>query len=247
MLWEYRKKALKRIPKWFIKVRIRLLMLKLQKSQVFDKEGNIRGRIIDMVIRDYLRCLLFKDRELSELYEKIKKEKERLLKENEKLLYEVMRRMRVKGEDWEEVYSCALEGLFHAVENWDGKHALSTIAYTYIMSKIQDYYEKKGKSFAFSYSKEINDEGDTFEIFLKGEDSQEAVDLEIALSRLLPDEEQAVKLVYWHGYSTKEAGRLLGLSMTKVQTLLKRALSKLKYYLNPSGRELLGSQREVYA
>lgn len=230
MLWQLRKRALKYIPAWFIKVRLAFLLLRLRKEQVYSSDGALKGRYVDMIIRDYIAFCMFPEAELEILYGEIKKEKDRLFRENQGLVYKVMRRMRVSPDDWDEAYSCAIEGLLYAIDNWDGVHAFSTIAYINIFSQLQDFYARQQRSYYWSVDREIKEgEGDTFEKLYGVEDTMEERVLVHSLLEKLPQEERKiVELVYYEGYSIRDASLVLGVNYKKGARLLKSALEKLK-------------------
>lgn len=246
MLWALRRIALKRIPVWYVKLKLKVYRVKYKQYRLLDHKGRLRGRIVDMLIKDYLKELLFVDKELLLLYEKIKQEKDRLVRENIRLAYEVMRKMNVKEEDWDEALSWALEGLYYAVESWDEEYALSTIAYQWIISKLQDFFKHRTKHFALPYSKEINEEEeDSFELFLGVEDNfEERADFRILLSKLPEEERKVLLLVFWEGYNAVEVARIFGCPPHRIRNLLQKALKRLKYYL-AYWKGTLGSQNEV--
>ncbi len=228
MLWELRKRALKYIPEWFKKVR--LSILKARKEQIYSPDGNLKGRYVDMLIRDYIAFCLFPEPQLEILYAEIKKEKQRLFQENQGLIYKVMRRMRVNSDDWAEVYSCAVEGLFYAIDNWDGKHAFSTIAYINILAQVQSFYERHSRNSYLSIDRMVREgEEDTFEVFYGAEDkAEERVAVRAMLEKLSEEERKLVELVFYEGYTVKSAGSLLGIPYKKTHKLLKSALAELR-------------------
>lgn len=248
-LMELRKLGWKFLPKWY-----RDLMLRVLKSRVLSgrvRVGSYTGmsleevrrtpywqitykwEVYDEVMREYLKSKLFVDSSdpVYRVYTAIKKLKEELYKRNINLIYTVMRRMRVRAEDWDEVFSACSFALLRAIDGWDPtKGTLSTYAYQWIVSAIQDYYEKQVKTFAYSYNAYISDnEEETFEIFLSTEDtSQERVDLEALLSKLPQQEREIIKLKFFHNYREKEIASLLGLPFSFVSSAIKRALARLR-------------------
>lgn len=248
-LMELRKLGWKLLPKWY-----RDLMLRVLKSRVLSGRVRVgsytgmsleevrktpycqityRWEVYEEVMREYLKGKLFvgSTDPVYRVYTAIKKLKEELYRRNINLIYTVMRRMRVRAEDWEEVFSACSFALLRAIDGWDPtKGALSTYAYQWIASAIQDYYEKQVKTFAYSYNAYINDnEEETFETFLSTEDtSQERVDLEALLSKLPQQEREIIKLKFFHNYKEKEIASLLGLPFSFVSSAIKRALARLR-------------------
>jgi RNA polymerase sigma factor (sigma-70 family) len=184
-------------------------------------------------LREYLRSKLFVNETdpVYRVYTAIKKLKEELYRRNINLIYTVMRRMRVRAEDWDEVFSACSFALLRAIDGWDPtKGALSTYAYQWIVSAIQDYYEKQVKTYAFSYNAPISEgEEETFEIFLSTEDtSQERVDAHVLLFKLPKEEREIIQLKFFHNYREKEIANMLGLSLSFVHSAIKRALARLR-------------------
>jgi RNA polymerase sigma factor (sigma-70 family) len=192
-----------------------------------------KWEVYEEVLREYLKGKLFVDEAdpVYRVYSAIKKLKEELYRRNINLIYTVMRRMRVKAEDWDEVFSACSFALLRAIDGWDPtKGSLSTYAYQWIVSAIQDYYEKQVKTFAFSYNAPISEgEEETFEIFLSTEDtSQERVDVHAILCKLPQQEREIIKLKFFHNYKEKEIASLLGLPSSFVHSAIKRALARLR-------------------
>jgi RNA polymerase sigma-70 factor (ECF subfamily) len=192
-----------------------------------------KWEVYEEVLREYLKSKLFVDADdpVYRVYTAIKKLKEELYRRNINLIYTVMRRMRVRTEDWDEVFSACSYALLRAIDGWDPtKGALSTYAYQWIVSAIQDYYEKQAKTYAFSYNAPISEgEEDTFEIFLSTEDtSQEKVDLEALLSKLPRQEREIIQLKFFHNYREKEIADMLGVPFSFVHSAIKRALARLR-------------------
>jgi len=248
-LMELRKLGWKLLPKWY-----RDLALRVLKSRVLSGRVRVgscalmsleevrktpywqipyRWEVYDEVLREYLKSKLFVDAmdPVYRVWTAMKKLKEELYSGNINLIYTVMRRMRVRAEDWDEVFSACSFALLRAIDGWDPtKGALSTYAYQWIASAIQDYYEKQAKSFAFSYNAPINEgEEETFEIFLSTEDtSQERVDVHTLISKLPQQEREIIKLKFFHNYREREIAQMLGLSFSFVHSAIKRALARLR-------------------
>jgi RNA polymerase sigma factor (sigma-70 family) len=248
-LLELRKLGWKLLPKWY-----RDLVLRVLKSRMLSGRVRVgsyalmsleevrrtpywqipyKWEVYDEVMREYLKSKLFVDAAdpVYRVYTAIKKLKEELYRRNINLIYTVMRRMRVRAEDWDEVFSACSFALLRAIDGWDPtKGALSTYAYQWIAASIQDYYEKQVKAFAYSYNAHIKDnEEETFEIFLSTEDtSQERVDLEALLSKLPKEEREMIKLKFFHNYREREIADILGLPFSSVHSAIKRALTKLR-------------------
>ncbi len=259
-LMELRKLGWKFLPKWY-----RDLMLRVLKSRMLSGRVRVgsyalvsleevrqtpywqipyRWEVYDEVMREYLKGKLFVDAAdpVYRVYTAIKKLKEELYRRNINLIYVVMRRMRVRAEDWDEVFSACSFALLRAIDGWDPtKGALSTYAYQWIASAIQDYYEKQAKVFAFSYNAPISEgEEDTFEMFLSAEDSsQERVDLEALLSKLPKQEREIIQLKFFHNYREKEIASLLGLPFSFIHSAIKRALARLRKLIADTPQEVV--------
>ncbi|MFZ8862344.1 MAG: sigma-70 family RNA polymerase sigma factor [Thermocrinis sp.] len=248
-LLELRKLGWKLLPKWYRDLALRVLKSRVLSGRVRVGSYTVmsleevrktpywqityRWEVYEEVLREYLKSKLFVDADdpVYRVYSAIKKLKEELYRRNINLIYTVMRRMRVRTEDWDEVFSACSFALLRAIDGWDPtKGALSTYAYQWIVSAIQDYYEKQAKTYAFSYNAPISEgEEDTFEIFLSTEDtSQERVDLEALLSKLPKQEREIIKLKFFHNYREKEIADILGLPFSFVHSAIKRALAKLR-------------------
>ena len=262
-LLELRKLGWKLLPKWY-----RDLVLRVLKSRMLSGRVRVgsyalvsleevrktpywqipyRWEVYDEVLREYLKSKLFVDAAdpVYRVYTAIKKLKEELYSGNINLIYTVMRRMRVRAEDWDEVFSACSFALLRAIDGWDPtKGALSTYAYQWIVAAIQDYYEKQARSFAFSYNAPINEgEEDTFEIFLSTEDtSQERVDVHTLISKLPQQEREIIKLKFFHNYREKEIANMLGVPFSFVHSAIKRALARLrKLVLVETPQEVVGA------
>jgi RNA polymerase sigma factor (sigma-70 family) len=248
-LLELRKLGWKLLPRWY-----RDLMLRVLKSRVLSGRVRVgsytamsleevrktpywqityRWEVYDEVMREYLKSKLFVDETdpVYRVWTAIKKLKGELYRRNINLIYTVMRRMRVRAEDWDEVFSACSFALLRAIDGWDPtKGALSTYAYQWIVSAIQDYYEKQAKTYAFSYNAPISEgEEDTFEIFLSTEDSsQERVDVHSLLSKLPKEERKIIQLKFFHNYREKEIANMLGVPFSFVHSAIKRALARLR-------------------
>jgi RNA polymerase sigma factor (sigma-70 family) len=248
-LMELRKLGWKLLPKWYRDLALRVLKSRVLSGRVRVGSYTVmsleevrkvpywqipyKWEVYDEVMREYLKGKLFVDAAdpVYRVYTAIKKLKEELYRRNINLIYTVMRRMRVRAEDWDEVFSACSFALLRAIDGWDPtKGALSTYAYQWIAASIQDYYEKQAKTFAYSYNAHIKDgEEETFEIFLSTEDtSQERVDLEALLSKLPKEEREMIKLKFFHNYREREIANILGLPFSFVHSAIRRALTKLR-------------------
>jgi RNA polymerase sigma factor (sigma-70 family) len=248
-LMELRKLGWRLLPKWYRDLMLRVIKSRLLSGRV--RVGSYTGmsleevrrtpywqitykwEVYDEVLREYLRSKLFVDTAdpVYRVYDAIKRLKEELYRRNINLIYTVMRRMRVRAEDWEEVFSACSFALLRAIDGWDPtKGALSTYAYQWIASAIQDYYEKQTRAFAYSYNAYINDDKEeTFEIFLSAEDtSQERVDVDALLSKLPQQERELILLKFFHNYREREIASMLGLPFSFVHSAIKRALARLR-------------------
>ncbi|MFN3263285.1 MAG: sigma-70 family RNA polymerase sigma factor [Aquificaceae bacterium] len=222
---QIRDKAFSLVPEDFVSKQI--TMLSVCREKLYDSSGSLRGRIKEKIIRAYLKAC--PDKEVQELYHALRKEKERLVRENIGLVYAVMRRLRVSEEDWEEAYGYGLEGLLQAIEDWDGVHAFSTIAWFKIFSKIQDFYVSNSKESHLSMAgKVLPDEEDSFEVFF-GElsNSYDRVEL-LAMIDSLPEKERLLVLKFLDGYTIKEIADLLGIKQKKAYRLFERACMRLR-------------------
>jgi RNA polymerase sigma factor (sigma-70 family) len=262
-LVELRKLGWKLLPKWYRDLALRVLKSRLLSGRV--RVGSYTGmsleevrktpywqipyrwEVYDEVMREYLKGKLFVDAAdpVYKVYSAIKKLKEELYRRNINLIYTVMRRMRVRADDWDEVFSACSFALLRAIDGWDPtKGALSTYAYQWIVSAIQNYYEKQAKTFAFSYNAPISEgEEETFEIFLSAEDtSQERVDVHALLSKLPKQEREIIQLKFFHNYREREIASLLGLPFPFVHSAIKRALARLrKLVLVETPQEVMAS------
>ena len=248
-LLELRKLGWKLLPKWYRDLALRVLKSRVLSGRVRVGSYTVmsleevrktpywqityKWEVYEEVLREYLKSKLFVDADdpVYRVYTAIKKLKEELYRRNINLIYTVMRRMRVRTEDWDEVFSACSYALLRAIDGWDPtKGALSTYAYQWIVSAIQDYYEKQAKTYAFSYNAPISEgEEDTFEIFLSTEDtSQEKVDLEALLSKLPRQEREIIQLKFFHNYREKEIADMLGVPFSFVHSAIKRALARLR-------------------
>jgi RNA polymerase sigma factor (sigma-70 family) len=248
-LMELRKLGWRLLPRWYRDLSLRVLKSRLLSGRV--RVGSWTGmsleevkktpywqityrwEVYDEVLREYLRSKLFVDGSdpVYRVYSVIKQIKEELYRKNMNLIYTVMRRMRVRAEDWDEVFSACSFALLRAIDGWDPtKGALSTYAYQWLASAIQDFYEKQTRAFAFSYNAPISEgEEDTFEMFLSAEDaSQERVDVHALISKLPHQEREIIKLKFFHNYKEKEIASMLGLPFSFVHSALKRALAQLR-------------------
>jgi RNA polymerase sigma factor (sigma-70 family) len=248
-LMELRKLGWRLLPRWYRDLMLRVLKSRLLSGRVRVGSYTVmsleevkktpywqityRWEVYDEVLREYLRSKLFVDGAdpVYRVYSAIRKVKEELYRRNMNLIYTVMRRMRVRAEDWDEVFSACSFALLRAIDGWDPtKGALSTYAYQWIVSAIQDYYEKQMKVFAFSYNAPISEgEEETFEMFLSAEDtSQERVDVHALISKLPHQEREIIKLKFFHNYKEKEIASMLGLPFSLVHSAIKRALAQLR-------------------
>lgn len=235
MLWELRRKALRLIPKWFVRLKVCMIRSELRKKgheRLLYSGDELRGRFVDEIIRDYLNNLLYGHEEIREIYDQLKKEKERIFLQNRGLIYKAMKYMRAGFDDREEVEGVARLALYQAIEDWDEVHALSTIAMPLMIARIQDYYEKQVKNFAYSYDelvREDDEEKNTFEIFLGEEDRNfEKYELKDLIDRLDGEEKKLIELVYFEGYNMKSAEEKLGLSHRQAGRIHRLALEKLR-------------------
>jgi RNA polymerase sigma-70 factor (ECF subfamily) len=192
--------------------------------------------VYDEVLREYLKGKLFVDEEdpVYKVYSAIKKIKEELYRRNINLIYSVMRKMRVRADDWDEVFSACSYALLRAIDGWvPTSGAFSTYAHQWISAAIQDYYEKQAKNFTFSYNAYINDnEEETFEMFFSTQDdSPERVDIQSLLSKLKEEERRMLELKFFHNYKEREIAEMFGVSFSLVNLTIKRALEKLRRFV----------------
>lgn len=223
---ELREKLFSLIPKDFISEALTWLSAST-RDKLFDKHGELKGRTKERIIRAYLQRT--QDPQVHALYNQLKQAKEKLFKQNIKLAYALMKRMRVSRDDWDEALGFVLEGLLYAVDNWDGKHAFSTIAWMNMFAKLQDFYIQSVKERKLSLDAEVCEgEEDTFEIFY-GQEEKGFREVEILhMIDSLPEREREIIIKVLEGYKISEIARQVSLSREKTLSLYHKALAKLR-------------------
>jgi RNA polymerase sigma factor (sigma-70 family) len=256
-LMKLRRLGFSALPSWF-----KSLMLRSIKSRILSGRARaesytflslsevrrtsfwdipLKPQVYDEIIREYLRNKLFRDENdpVYKIYSAIKLLKEELYRRNINLIYTVMRRMKVRADDWDEVFSVCSLGLLRAIDGWvPTSGALSTYAYQWITSVIQDYYTKRTKHFAYSYNAHISEEKeDSFEKFLSVQDnSQDTIDMASLLSKLKDREKEMIELKFFYNYREKEIAEKFGVSVSFVSLTIKRAIEKLRRLVNGGER-----------
>ena len=64
-------------------------------------------------------------------------------------------------------------------------------------------------------------------------ESESRIELRKALAKLTPEEQKGVELIFFRGYSQKQAAEKMGLPIGKFSTLFRNALAELEYELVP--------------
>lgn len=223
-LYRLRELALTYIPQSF-----RKLALKFMGKKEFSS-----GEEKEKVIRAYLKSRLFEDDRVNQLWNRIKEIKQKLFVQNQDMIYHLLRRYRIRNEDWDDAYSYACEGLLRAIDNYNYTYGtkFSTIAYQWISSYIQRFLSFSKRS-GLSLDVNINEgEPETFLDFCGVEDDIAQRDLLLFLEKL-PDKLREVALLLMDGVKQKEVCVVLGLSPKEYQKrieALKRVFEEYNYY-----------------
>lgn len=247
-----REEAFKLIPMWFKSIKLKaikngllngslrldsyttLSLQELKNTPYMDIP--LKGSVYHKLIKEYINSLLFPDRhKVYELYQAILRVREELYMRNIKLIYKVMRKMRVRVDDWEEVFSHCQASFLKAIDNWTPQRGtFSTYACKWLMSAIQNYYRHTERTFTFSYNRRISeDDEETFEVFLSTDDNCDGVELEVkcALEKLPEPERTIICMKFYDNYTEREIAKLLGISPTEVYLSLEKGLDTMKLLL----------------
>lgn len=175
------------------------LKKKSRKEKYLDEDLSIRVEALDEIFREYNRTA---PEEFRKLYAEYKKLKEVLFKENEGLIHQVMRNLRVNREHYQDFYQYASIGLLKAIESWcPSKGAFSTVAYNWIKAMVLNAMNSEAQNRFLSYDEEISGDSDnTYSYFISSDASvfcQSNDDPEqIVIARM---EEEDSRLFPWEG------------------------------------------------
>jgi hypothetical protein len=129
------------------------------KRVFFDESGEAKPNFELRCIEEYYKHA--REGRFLALWSRFKALRDEIALENKNLVYEVMRRMRVRTEEYADMFSEGFSQLMRAVGMWDPeKGALSTIAYRQIMAQLMKAMEEN-KSY-LSLDVPIGEDGDTF-------------------------------------------------------------------------------------
>ncbi len=129
------------------------------KRVFFDDKGEPKANFELRCIEEYYKYA--REGRFLALWSKFKALRDEIALENKNLVYEVMRRMRVRAEEYADMFSEGFSQLIRAVGMWDPeKGALSTIAYRQIMARLMEVMEEN--KYYLSLDVPIGEDGDTF-------------------------------------------------------------------------------------
>jgi hypothetical protein len=129
------------------------------KRVFFDASGEPKPNFELRCIEEYYKYA--REGRFLALWSRFKALRDEIALENKNLVYEVMRRMRVRVEDYADMFSEGFSQLMRAVGMWDpDKGALSTIAYRQIMAQLMKVMEEN--KHYLSLDVPIGEDGDTF-------------------------------------------------------------------------------------
>jgi hypothetical protein len=129
------------------------------KRVFFDDSGSAKPNFELRCIEEYYKYA--REGRFLALWAKFKSLRDEIALENRNLVYEVMRRMRVRVEEYADMFSEGFSQLIRAVGMWDPeKGALSTIAYRQIMAQLMKVMEENKPYLSLDVS--IGEDGDTF-------------------------------------------------------------------------------------
>jgi hypothetical protein len=129
------------------------------KRVFFDTSGEAKPNFELRCIEEYYKCA--REGRFLALWSRFKALRDEIALENKNLVYEVMRRMRVRAEEYADMFSEGFSQLMRAVGMWDPeKGALSTIAYRQIMAQLMKVMEENKPYLSLDVS--IGEDGDTF-------------------------------------------------------------------------------------
>jgi len=129
------------------------------KRVFFDSSGEPKPNFELRCIEEYYKYA--REGRFFALWSRFKALRDEIALENKNLVYEVMRRMRIRAEEYMDMFSEGFSQLMRAVGMWDpDKGALSTVAYRQIMAQLMKVMEEN-KSY-LSLDVPIGEDGDTF-------------------------------------------------------------------------------------
>lgn len=164
--------------------------------------------------------------------------KEEMFNKNIKLAYKVANKYKINNlQEFEDIKQVALMGLWKAVLNYNGEHALSTFAYVVIQNEINFYLRKTKKNEnEISIKTEIH-ENLTLEDTLQAEDNIEQlleniemIEVRQMLDNVLKNEKEKNKKIYElqeRGYKQREIGEVVNLSQVQVSRIIKKINKKV--------------------
>jgi hypothetical protein len=110
------------------------------KRVFFDEKGEARPNFELRCIEEYYKCA--REGRFIALWNKFKAIRDEVALENKNLVYEVIKRMRVRAEEYADMFSEGFSQLIRAVGMWDPERgALSTVAYRQIMAHLMKVME----------------------------------------------------------------------------------------------------------
>lgn len=155
-LWKLRESLLSLIPEG---KKEEFFSRELGNNKRYKKKDRERGDVIDGVLRLYAKET--SDPVFLLLYQRLKKEKERLFKENLPLVWKVMRDMRVMREDRDDAFQVGCIGLMKGIELYQPhKGEFGTVAYNWIKASIVAFLRKEKnyrRTFCF-YEQKISED-----------------------------------------------------------------------------------------
>ncbi len=152
----YRQMAFYHVP---VEFREELAKHLRSKRVFFDDKGEPKANFELRCIEEYYKHA--REGRFLSLWSKFKALRDEIALENKNLVYEVMRRMRVRAEEYADMFSEGFSQLMRAVGMWDPeKGALSTIAYRQIMARLMEVMEEN--KYYLSLDVPIGEDGDTF-------------------------------------------------------------------------------------
>jgi hypothetical protein len=129
------------------------------KRVFFDENGEAKPNFELRCIEEYYKHA--REGRFLALWSRFKALRDEIALENKNLVYEVMRRMRVRTEEYADMFSEGFSQLMRAVGMWDPeKGALSTIAYRQIMAQLMKVMEENRPYLSLDVP--IGEDGDTF-------------------------------------------------------------------------------------
>jgi len=152
----YRQMAFYHVP---VEFREELSKHLRSKRVFFDSSGEPKPNFELRCIEEYYKYA--REGRFLALWSRFKAIRDEIALENKNLVYEVMRRMRVRTEEYADMFSEGFSQLMRAVGMWDpDKGALSTIAYRQIMAQLMKVMEENKPYLSLDVP--IGQDGDTF-------------------------------------------------------------------------------------